>query len=767
MMIEHTAQTPSGGASDEGSAPEVGKGGKRVFRTELAGRPLVAEIGHVARQANGAVLLYYGDTVVLVTATASAEPRTDLDFFPLRSDYEERQYAAGRIPGSFFRREGRPSERATLTARLIDRPIRPLFPNGYRNDIQVVATVLSYDGDNAADIVSMIGASIALSISDIPWAGPIGAVMVGLVDDAFVINPVEEQLDRTTLELVVAASADALLMVEAGADEVPESRIVEALQVGHAEIRRLCAWQEEIVAAVGRPKTPFVPPSRPADLVAWVQAEASGPMRDAILQKDKLTRERSIQAVMDQVAAAATAQWPGRESEVRSALHDVEKQVTRGLILEQGIRPDGRRLEEIRPIWCEVGFLPRAHGSGLFTRGQTQACTVATLGSMSERQIVDAIGEREDRKRYMHHYNFPPYSTGEVRPMRSPGRREIGHGALAERALVRMVPSEDEFPYTIRVVSEIIESNGSTSMASVCGSSLALMDAGVPLRRPVAGIAMGLVTRDGQTAMADAAILSDIQGMEDHLGDMDFKVAGTERGVTAIQMDIKIAGIEADLLSRALEQARQGRLFILGKMLEVLAQPRGHLSPHAPRISVLHVPVDRIRDVIGPGGKTINRIIAETGAEVDVEDDGKVFIAAPNDEAGRRAEAWIHRLTRDPKPGEVYVGKVVRLMNFGAFVEIVPGKDGLVHISELARERVPSVEDVVAIGDEVIVKVKEIDELGRLNLSRRAALESEPDAEAREHIKPKEPRPAGAARPAGSGGPGGGGGAGYGAPRRH
>ncbi len=757
-MMEYTAQGPSG----TGSTPEVGRGGKRVFRTELAGRPLVAEIGHVARQANGAVLLHYGETTVLVTATASAEPRLDLDFFPLRSDFEERQYAAGRIPGSFFRREGRPSERATLTARLIDRPIRPLFPDGYRHDVQVVATLLSYDGENPADITSMIGASIALSISDIPWSGPIGAVMVGLIDDRLVINPTGEEIERSGLELVVAASADALLMVEAGADEVPEPRIVEALEAGHAEIRRLCAWQREIVAAVGRPKADFVSPESPADLVAWVQAKAVDPMREAILQKDKLARERSIQGVMDQVAAESGASFAGRESEVRAALHDVEKQVTRALILEQGVRPDGRKLDEIRPIWCDVGFLPRAHGSGLFTRGQTQACTVATLGSISERQIVDAVGEREDRKRYMHHYNFPPYSTGEVRPMRSPGRREIGHGALAERALVRMVPPEDAFPYTIRVVSEIIESNGSTSMASVCGSSLALMDAGVPLRRPVAGIAMGLVTRDGRTAGAGAAILSDIQGMEDHLGDMDFKVAGTERGVTAIQMDIKIAGIGADLLSRALEQARQGRMFILGKMLEVLPQPRSHLSPHAPRISVVQVPTDRIRDVIGPGGKTINRIIAETGAQVDVEDDGKVFIAAPNDESGRRAEAWIHRLTRDPKPGEVYVGKVVRLMNFGAFVEIVPGKDGLVHISELARERVPSVEDVVAIGDEVIVKVKEIDELGRLNLSRRAALESEPDAEAREQIKPKEPRPAGA-RPAGPNGPGGGG---YGGARR-
>ncbi len=739
------------------SEGETGKGGKRVFHTELAGRPLVAEIGHVAKQSNGAVLLRYGETVVLVTATASPKPRLDVDFFPLRTDFEERQYAAGRIPGSFFRREGRPTERATLSARLIDRPIRPLFPDGYRNDVQVVATLFSYDGENAPDITAMIGASLALSISDIPWAGPTGALMVGLVDGRFVSNPVPSNLQRSDLEMVVAGTAGALLMVEAGANEVPEPRIVEALEFAHAEIRRLCAWQEEIVAAVGRPKAEAVVPPADPEVETFVHEQATERMRRAILNPDKLGRERDIEAVMEAVVSEAAARFPGRDpGAFLVALHEVEKSQTRALILEQGIRPDGRVVDEIRPIWCETGVLPRVHGSALFTRGQTQACSVATLGSISDRQMVDSVGELADTKRYMHHYNFPPFSTGEVRPMRSPGRREIGHGALAERALVRMIPPESEFPYTIRVVSEILESNGSTSMASVCGSTLSLMDAGVPLRRPVAGIAMGLITRDGRSTRGGAAILSDIQGMEDHLGDMDFKVAGTEVGVTAIQMDIKIAGVDADLLSRALEQARRGRMHILGKMLEVLPGPRRELSPHAPRITVMQIDTERIRDVIGPGGKTINKIIAETGAEVDVEDDGRIFIAAPSRDSGHRAEEWIRRLTKTPEPGEVYVGKVVRLMNFGAFVEIMPGKDGLVHISELARERVPSVEDVVSVGDQIIVKVKEIDDLGRLNLSRRAALETVADAAAKESIKPREPRPEGdlAARPAPGGGNG-------------
>ncbi len=730
-----------------------GVGGKRVFRTELAGRPLVAEIGHVAKQANGAVLLRYGETVMLVTATATSSPRPDVDFFPLRTDYEERQYAAGRIPGSFFRREGRPSERATLTARLIDRPIRPLFPDGFRNDVQVVATVLSYDGESAPDVTGMIGASIALSISDIPWAGPTGAVMVGLVGGELVINPGPAELDASALELVVAGTDEAILMVEAGADEVPEARIIDALEYGRAEIRRLCAWQREIVAAVGRPKMAVQLPPHSAELETFVRQTAAPRLREVVLNPNKLARERAVAQAMDEVTAQALERFPEGSAQIAETLHEVEKAETRAMILERGVRPDGRALDEIRPIWCDVGFLPRAHGSGLFTRGQTQVCSVAALGPISNRQMIDSIGERSDTKRYLHHYNFPPYSTGEVRPMRSPGRREIGHGALAERALVRMVPDEGTFPYAIRIVSEVIESNGSTSMASVCGSTLALMDAGVPIRRPVAGIAMGLITEDGRTTQGKPAILSDIQGVEDHLGDMDFKVAGTSQGVTAIQMDIKISGVDADLLARALEQARKGRMHIMAHMLRALPAARTELSPHAPRITVVQIDPEKIREVIGPGGKMINKIIAETGAEVDVEDDGRVFIAAPNREAGRRAEEWIRNLTRVPQPGEVYVGKVVRLMNFGAFVEILPGKDGLVHISELARERVPSVEDVVEVGDQVIVKVTEIDSLGRLNLSRRAALETVTDAASREQIQPKEPRAATAPqqRPGGQG----------------
>ena len=725
----------------------------KVYRTEIGGRPFSIETGAVAKQANGAVLARYGDTVVLVTATGTRAPKEGFDFFPLRCDYEERQYAAGRIPGSFFRREGRPSERATLSARLIDRPVRPLFPEGFRHDVQVVATVLSYDGDSAPDVTAIIGASASLCISDIPFGGPIAGVMIGLVDGQLVVNPTAEQLAHSGLELVVAGTKDALIMVEAGADEVPEDRMLQALQLATDEIRRICLWQEQFIAEIGRPKMPWSPPSFDQSLTAAVHAAADQAMRDAILNPDKKAREDAIDAVKARVAAAMTERFPEADKgDISELLHEVEKVQTRTLILERGLRPDGRKPDEIRPIWCDVGFLPRTHGSGLFTRGQTQVCTVAALGSLRDRQMLDAIGEREDFKRYMHHYNFPPYSTGEVKPMRSPGRREIGHGALAERALVRMIPGDTEFPYTIRLVSEVLESNGSTSMASVCGSTLALMDAGVPIKRPVAGIAMGLV-KEGEQIQ----ILSDIQGMEDHLGDMDFKVAGTEVGITALQMDLKIGGISQDVLRRALEQARAGRMHILGKMLATLPGPRQEMSPYAPRITVLTIDIDRIRDVIGPGGKTINKIIAETGADIDVEDDGKVYIAAPSGESGKRAIDWVTRLTKDPEPGEVYVGKVVRLLNFGAFVEILPGKDGLVHISELDTERVPTVEDVVSIGDQIIVKVKNIDELGRVNLSRREALKTIPDAAERETRKPRAERPAGAegerdgARPGGDG----------------
>ncbi|MBE3591074.1 MAG: polyribonucleotide nucleotidyltransferase [Firmicutes bacterium] len=701
---------------------------KRVFRTEVGGRPLVIEYGAIAEQANAAVLVRYGETVVLVTATGTREPREGVDFFPLRVDYEERQYAAGRIPGSFFRREGRPSERAILSARLIDRPIRPLFPKGYRNEVQIIATVLSYDGDNAPDITSIIGASAALSISDIPFDGPIGGVMVGLVDGRFVINPVSEEVDRSDLELVVAGTKDAVLMVEAGANEVPEEKIIEAIQFGHEEIKKLVAWQEEIVREVGKPKMPFTPPQIDPELEAAVSEWARPRMREALLAQEKQEREERRLALRQEAHALFDERFPEKAADIDAVLDETEKKVMRRLIVDEGIRVDGRGPKDIRPIWCEVGILPRTHGSGLFTRGQTQVLTVAALGAVSDRQIIDSLGD-EEFKRYMHHYNMPPYSTGEVRPIRSPGRREIGHGALAERALLRMLPPEDEFPYTIRLVSEVVSSNGSTSMGSVCGSTLALMDAGVPIRRPVSGIAMGLIKEDDKVE-----ILSDIQGIEDHLGDMDFKVAGTEKGVTAIQMDIKIHGLDVDILRRALEQAREGRLYILQKMLEVLPAPRSHLSPYAPRIIVMRIHPDKIRDVIGPGGKTINKIIAETGVQIDIEDDGRVFVSGPA-EGSERAQEMIRQLTKEVAPGEIYLGKVTRLVSFGAFCEILPGKEGLVHISQLANERVPTVEDVVNVGDTIMVKVTEIDSLGRINLSRKEALKQVPDAEAKESRK--------------------------------
>lgn len=699
-----------------------------IFRTEVAGRPLQIEYGALAGQANAAVLVRYGDTTVLVTATATKEPREDVDFFPLRVDYEERQYAAGRIPGSFFRREGRPSERAVLNARLIDRPIRPLFPKGFYHDVQVVATVLSFDPDNGPDIASIIGASAALSISDIPFNGPVGAVMMGLVDGELVVNPTEAQLHKSRLELAVAGTKDAIIMVEAGADEVPEETILEALQKAHEVIKELCIWQEEIVAQVGKPKMSFTPPQLDETLVQEVRSWAEGRLELALLADTKEDREKQREAVVQEARELFLEKYPESEKAILQVLHDTERDVMRRMILEKGIRADGRGPKDIRPIWCDAGFLPRAHGSGLFTRGETQVLSVATLGAASDRQLLDSLGD-EPFRRYMHHYNFPPYSTGEVKPIRAPGRREIGHGALAERALLPMIPSEDEFPYTIRVVSEVLSSNGSTSMASVCGSTLALMDAGTPLKRPVSGIAMGLI-KEGDKAV----ILSDIMGLEDHLGDMDFKVAGTEKGVTAMQMDIKIQGIEIELLRQALEQAREGRLYILQEMLKVLPAPRPHLSPYAPRILTLHINPDKIRDVIGPGGKTINKIIAETGVDIDIQDDGRIYITGPL-EGCERAQEMILQLTKDVVPGEVYLGKVTRIVSFGAFCEILPGKEGLVHISQLAKERIPRVEDVVDVGDTILVKVTEIDSLGRINLSRKQALQAEPGGEVKESRK--------------------------------
>lgn len=700
-----------------------------TFQLDVGGRKMIIENGKMAKQASGAVLVRYGDTAVLVTATASAEPREGIDFFPLTVDYEERLYAVGKIPGGFIKREGRPTEAAILAARLIDRPIRPLFPEGFRNDVQVVATVMSVDQDNPPEIAALNGASVALCISDIPFNGPVGAVRVGLIDGRFIINPTVKEQEQSSLNLTVAGTHEAVLMVEAGAKEVPEETVRQAIAFGHQAIREITAFQSEIVRQIGKPKREVKLYAPSDDLVAAVREYATARLDEAVRNPDKLDREAHLKLVKDDIKAHFAETFPDQEKDIDYVVQKILKEIVRNMITKEKIRPDGRQLDEVRPITCEVGVLPRAHGSGLFTRGQTQVLTVTTLGAIGDEQILDGLGV-EESKRYMHHYNFPPYSVGETRPMRGPGRREIGHGALAERALLPVIPSEADFPYTIRLVSEVLESNGSTSMGSVCGSTLSLMDAGVPIKAPVSGVAMGLVKQGD-----DFTILTDIQGLEDALGDMDFKVAGTAAGVTAIQMDIKISGITDEILAAALEQARKGRMFILGKMLEVIKAPRPDISPYAPRIITMEIDPDKIRDVIGPGGKTIKKIIDETGVTIDIEDDGKVFIAAVDVEAAKRTVQIIKDLTRDVEVGGIYKGKVTRLMNFGAFVEILPGKEGLVHISQLARERVAKVEDVVKPGDEIMVKVTEIDRQGRINLSRKELLRG--DKERREKVLEK------------------------------
>ncbi len=693
----------------------------------LGGRRLSLEVGKVAKQANGSVLVRYGDTVVLVTACMSKEPREGIDFFPLLVDYEERLYAVGKIPGGFIKREGRPSEVATISARMIDRPLRPLFPDGFRHDVQVVCTVFSVEQDNDPDITALIGASAALAISDIPFREPIGAVKVGRVNGEFVICPTLSQAEESDFNLTVAGSKDAILMVEAGADEVPEDVILDAISFGHKSVAEIVGLIEELVSKCGKPKreVPFYAPN--ANVESKVTELARGDVSKALRIADKLTREERMEDikthVIQELADDFGEDLHSLEMDVSAALKAVAKEELRKMITEEAVRIDGRKWDEIRQISCEVGLLPRVHGTGLFTRGQTQVLTNATLGAIGDEQLIDGLGD-EESKRFMHHYNFPLYSVGEVRPIRGPGRREIGHGALAERALSPMIPDEVEFPYTIRLVSEVLESNGSSSQASVCGSTLALMDAGVPIKRPVAGIAMGLVKENDKVA-----ILSDIMGIEDALGDMDFKVAGTEKGITALQMDIKIQGIAGDTMKRALAQAKEGRMFILGKMLEAISEPREELSPYAPRIIIMNIDPDKIRDVIGPGGKIIRHIIDETGVKIDIEDDGRVFIASQDGEAGEKAQKMIEDLTADVEVGRIYTGTVTRTTNFGAFVEILPGKEGLVHISQLAHSRVGKVEDVVEVGDSVIVKVTEIDGLGRINLSRKDALPRENNPE--------------------------------------
>ena len=686
------------------------------FSMELGGRRLIVEQGKMAKQANGAVLVRYGDTVVLVTATASAEPREGVDFFPLTVDYEEKMYAAGKIPGGFIKREGRPSSDAVLCARLIDRPIRPLFPEGFRNDVQIVATVLSVDQDNAPEIIAMLGASCALTVSDIPFLGPIAGVRVGRVNGEFVINPTEAQREESTLNLTVAGSRDAVMMVEAGANELPEEVILDAILFGHEEIKRLVEFQAQIQQACGKEKREVKLFSVPEELQQGIREYAAARLDEATRNPDKLDRDAHIADIKADTLEHFLADWPESDKEISYMLYKLEKEIVRKMITHEKIRPDGRALDEVRPVSCEVGVLPRTHGSGLFTRGQTQILNVTTLGALGDEQIIDGLGP-ETTKHYIHHYNFPGYSVGEARPMRSPGRREIGHGALAERALVPVIPSIEEFPYTIRLVSEVLESNGSSSMGSVCGSTLSLMNAGVPIKRPVSGVAMGLV-KDGDAY----TILTDIQGMEDALGDMDFKVAGTEQGVTAIQMDIKVAGITRDILWSALEQAKRGRGFILGKMLDCISEPAKELSPYAPRVETVKIDIDKIRDVIGTGGKVVRGITEETGVQMDIHEDGNIFITSNDAEGMRRAKEMIEEIVHEIAVGEVYTGRVTRLLKFGAFVELLPGREGLCHISQLAKRRVEKVEDVVQVGDQLQVKVVEIDEKGRVNVSHKVLL---------------------------------------------
>jgi len=746
------------------------------FERTIGDRPLTLEVGRVAGQANGAVTVRYGDTLILVTACMSMELRQGVDFFPLTIDYEERLYAAGKIPGSFFRREGRPSTPSILTARLTDRPLRPLFPKGMRNDVQVIITVLSADQENDPDILSLVGASAALSISDIPFDGPIAGTRVGYIEGQYVVNPTFAQLKDSALDLVVAGGRDAVVMVEAGASEVPEAAVLEAIRIGQEANAELIALQDEMVARMGKPKFVYQPAVLP-DEVRQAVAEFVRDRGWDLLSAARNERDEFMVARRTELVEALGEAHPPEQ--LKQALDDLLKESFRSRILDEGRRADGRKPEEIRAVSCEVGILPRTHGSGLFTRGETQALTIATLGSMGEQQKLDGL-EPDETRRFIHHYNFPPFSVGETRPLRGPSRRDVGHGALAERALLPVIPGEEEFPYTIRLVSEVLSSNGSTSMASACGSTLALMDAGVPIKAPVAGIAMGLVKGE-----KNYQVLTDIAGLEDAFGDMDFKVAGTETGITGLQMDIKIKGITLEIMEKALEQAREARLFVLGKMLETIPQVRPELSPYAPRMYRLSIPQDKIGTVIGPGGKVIRSIIEETKCTIDIEDDGTVFVGSPNEEMARKAISIIEGLTKEAEVGEIYTGKVTRLTTFGAFVEILPGKDGLVRLEDLDVEPVRRPEDAVRMGDEIMVMVIEVDQFGRINLSRRAVLEGATPEQARqgqlvgvargERDRDRGPRgfgggggggrrpygdrqPRGDNRPRSGGGPGGGGG---------
>ena len=712
--IEKGRREPAEGVSME----------NHVFKMEVGGRELIVESGKYCGQADGSCLVRCGDTAVMVSATCADKPREGIDFFPLSIEFEEKMYAVGKIPGGFIKREGRPSEKAILTCRLIDRPLRPLFPKGYYNDVQVIATVMSVEPDILPDILAMIGSSVALSISGIPFQGPTGAVAVGMVDGKYIINPNSAEREASRLNLTVAGTKDAVMMVEAGADEVTEAEMLDAILLAHEEIKKICAFISDIKEKIGKPPKEIELYHVPEALDAAVRErfyDRTVWTMEPFDRHERSAREDQLQA---EAVEALAEEFPDSEKDIENSLYAIKKEIVRHKIVHDGIRPDGRGYEDVRPIWCETGIFPRTHGSAVFTRGETQAMTLVTLGPIGDGQTLDGISE-EVFKRYMHQYNMPPFSTGEARPIRSANRREIGHGALAERAILPMLPSEEEFPYAIRAVSEVLSSNGSTSQASICASSMSLMDAGVPMKKPVAGTAMGLIKDEEKVV-----VLTDIQGLEDFLGDMDFKVAGTAEGITAIQMDIKIKGIDKEILERALAQALRGRLHILGKMNEVISAPRPEISPYAPKIIQFTIDPDKIREVIGPGGKMINKIIADTGVKIDIEDDGRVFISTPDSEAAKKAKSIIRGICREVQVGDVYLGHVTRLMQFGAFVELAGGKEGLCHISKLDKQRVEKVEDVVAVGDVIVVKVTEIDQQGRINLSRKDALA---ELEAKKH----------------------------------
>ena len=690
----------------------------KTFSMQQAGRTLTVETGKYAEQAGGAALIRCGDTAVLVCATVAKAPRDGVDFLPLSVEFEEKMYSVGKIPGGFIKREGRPSERAILASRLIDRPLRPLFPKGFYNDIQVIATVLSVEQDVQPEILAMIGSSVALCISDAPFMGPTGAVSVGYVDGEYIINPNSAQREQSRLNLTVAGTRDAVMMVEAGANELTEAEMLKAILLAHETIKEIVTFIEGIAAEVGKPKMEVNIYQPDPEFVALVREYATEKVAWSLDTFDRKEREARSAEVNAEVTEHFAENFPDSGKDVDAILYTITKEIVRDKIINHGIRPDGRKMEEIRPIWSEVGILPRTHGSAVFTRGQTQVMTIATLGALDDGQTLDGISE-DTFKRYMHQYNMPPYSVGETRPVRSPGRREIGHGALAERALVPMLPSEEEFPYAIRLVSEVISSNGSTSQASICASTMALMDAGVPIKKPVAGVAMGLI-KDQENG--NIAVMTDIQGLEDFLGDMDFKVAGTREGITAIQMDIKIKGIDEQILTRALEQARRGRLFILDKMMETISAPRPEISPYAPRVLQFTINPDKIREVIGSGGKTINKIIADTGVKIDIEDDGRVFILSPDAQASAEAKKIIDSIVKDIEVGEVFLGKVVNILPIGAQVELKPGKKGLVHIKNLDNKFVERVEDVVSVGDEILVRVIDIKPDGKIDLTRKGLL---------------------------------------------